>query len=105
MRPDDKVSDDNRTSLKDARAHCPDPDELTASRTASPTAMAAVIAAYANAMTMLPSTASCLVRQRRGGPAGLDRHRPAGPVPELRGFANGLLNDLDAVRAGLTEAW
>jgi transposase len=28
-----------------------------------------------------------------------------GPIAELRGFANGLRKDFDAVKAGLTLAW
>ena len=84
MRPDDKLSDDDSTGLKDARARCTDLDELTG----------------------LAHGFTALVRQRRGAdlPGWIDTARQ-GPFPELRGFANGLLNDLTAVTAGLTEHW
>jgi transposase len=84
MRPDDKLSDDDRTGLKDARARCPDLDILT----------------------RLAHGFTDLVRQRRGAElqAWIDTAQ-YGPFPELRGFANGLLNDLAAVKGGLTEHW
>lgn len=56
MRPDDRLTDDDRLGLKNARARCAD---------------------QASASTF----------------------------PEIRGFATGLLADLDAVTAGLTQPW
>ncbi|TYC66746.1 transposase [Streptomyces sp. CB01881] len=41
-------------------------------------------------------------RSPRPRAQGLDHARPAGPGPALRGFATGLLQDLDAVVASLT---
>lgn len=84
MRPDDKLSDDATTALKNACAACPD--------------IAAV--------TELAHGFTTLVRQRQG-----DRLEDwitracAGPIPEIRTFANGLRKDLDAVTAGLTLTW
>ncbi len=84
MRPDDKLSDDDRLGLKDARARCADLDTLTT----------------------LAHGFNQLVRERRG------RHledwikqATASAFPEIRGFATGLLADFDAVTAGLTLPW
>jgi transposase len=84
MRPDDKLSEDDRTGLKDARTRCPDLDTLTS----------------------LAHGFTDLVRQRRGADlqAWIGTARQS-PFPEVRSFANGLLNDLDAVKAGLTDTW
>ena len=84
MRPHDKLTDNDHLGLKHARAHCPDLDTLTD----------------------LAHGFNRLVRDRGG-----DRleewikQATACSFPEIRGFAAGLLNDFDAVRAGLTEPW
>ncbi|MEU5943921.1 ISL3 family transposase, partial [Micromonospora sp. NPDC047548] len=84
MRPDDKLTDDDRLGLKDARARCADLD----------------------ALTELAHGFNQLVRERGG------RHLEEwikqatdSSFPEMCGFAAGLLKDLDAVRAGLTQPW
>jgi transposase len=84
MRPDDKLSDDDRVGLKDARARCAELD----------------------ALTELAHGFNQLVRQRGGHRLEEWINRATqGPFPEIRGFAAGLLNDFDAVRAGLTQHW
>jgi transposase len=84
MRPANKLSEDDATALKDARARCPD---------------LAAITDLAHGFTKL-------VRQRRG--AQLEdwiNQACAGSIAEIRSFANGLRKDLDAVTAGLTLKW
>ena len=84
MRPHDKLSDDDRLGLHQTRARCPDLDTLTD----------------------LAHGFNHLVRERGGDR--LEewiRQATACPFPEIRGFAAGLLNDVDAVRAGLTQPW
>ena len=84
MRPHDKLTTDDRLGLNQARAGCPDLD----------------------ALTDLAHGFNRLVRHRRGDQ--LEewiKHATACPFPEIRGFAAGLLNDFDAVRAGLTQPW
>ena len=84
MRPDTKLTDEDRAGLTDARARCPDLDALTA---------------LANGFNQL-------VRERRGHQ--LEewiKHAETCPFPEIRGFAAGLRSDFDAVRAGLTQPW
>lgn len=84
MRPDDKLTDDDRLGLKHARAHCPDLD----------------------ALTELAHCFNQLVRERRGHHIeAWIKQAAASSFPEIRGFATGLLNDFDAVRAGLTQPW
>ena len=84
MRPDDKLTDDDRVGLKDARARCADLGTLTE----------------------LAHGFNDLVRQRRGAELETWINQAAqGPFPEVRGFATGLLSDFDAVRAGLTQHW
>lgn len=84
MRPDDRLTDDDRLGLKTARARCPDLDTLTS----------------------LAHDFNTLVRQRRGQQLeDWINQATAGPLPELRGFAAGLVADFDAVRAGLTQPW
>ena len=84
MRPDAKLTDDDRLGLKDARARCPDLDALTA----------------------LVHGFNRLVRERRGRELeAWIKHAAACPFAEIRGFAAGLLGDFDAVRAGLTRPW
>jgi transposase len=84
MRPDDKLSDDDRAGLKDARARCADLDTLTE----------------------LAHGFNRLVRERRGQQLQdwIDKATQS-PFSQIRGFATGLLNDFDAVRAGLTQPW
>lgn len=84
MRPSENLSQDDTTAIKDACTQCPD---------------IATITDLAQGFTQL-------VRQRHGGQ--LEEwitKVAAGPVTELRGFANGLRKDFDAVKAGLTLAW
>jgi transposase len=85
MRPDERLSDDDRLGLKDACTSCPDLATLTA---------------LAHGFTNL-------VRQRAGNTRLQEwiSHAAGSTFPELRGFAAGLLRDLDAVVAGVTEAW
>jgi transposase len=84
MRPDDKLTDDDRVGLKDARARCPDLD----------------------ALTDLAHGFNQLVRHRAGDRLEEWINQAAqGTFPEIRGFAAGLLKDFDAVRAGLTQHW
>jgi transposase len=84
MRPDDKLTDDDRTGLKEARTRCADLD----------------------ALTELAHGFNDLVRQRDGHRLEEWINRATqGPIPEIRGFAAGLLRDFDAVRAGLTRNW
>ena len=84
MRPDDKLTDDDRTGLKQARASCPDLD----------------------ALTELAHGFNDLVRHRAGHRLEEWINRAAQcPFPEVRGFATGLLADFDAVRNGLTQHW
>lgn len=81
MRPDDKITDDDRLGLKDARTRRCD-------------------------LTELAHGFNRLVRERRGRQ--LEewiKKATASSIPEMRGFASGLLKDLDAVRAGLTQPW
>jgi transposase len=84
MRPDDKLSDDDKTALKDACARCPD------------------LAALAD----LAHGFNDLVRHRGG-----DRleswinQAVSSSFSEVRGFATGLRGDFDAVRNGLTQQW
>lgn len=84
MRPHNKLTDDDRLGLKQARARCPDLDTLTD----------------------LAHGFNHLLRDRRGDQ--LEewiKQATACSFPEIRGFAAGLLNDFDAVRAGLTLPW
>lgn len=84
MRPHHKLTDDDRLGLKQARADCPDLD----------------------ALTDLAHGFNHLVRDRRGDQ--LEewiKQAIECSFPEIRGFAAGLLNDFDAVRAGLTQPW
>ena len=84
MRPADRLNEDDTAALKDACTRCPD------------------IAA----ITELAHSFTRLVRQRAG--AQLEEwiaQAAAGPISEIRAFANGLRKDFDAVRAGLTLAW
>ncbi|HZO69071.1 MAG TPA: transposase, partial [Kribbellaceae bacterium] len=84
MRPADKLNEDHKTALKDARSRCPD---------------IATIADLAHGFTDL-------VRQRQGAHLELwIDQASAGPIPEICSFAGGLRKDLDAVRAGLTLSW
>jgi transposase len=84
MRPDHKLSEDDRTAFKDALARCPDLATLTE----------------------LAHGFNELVRHRRGDQLeAWINHAAAGPFPEVRSFATTLLKDFDAVRAGLTEPW
>jgi transposase len=84
MRPDAKLTDDDRLGLKDARTRCPDLD----------------------ALTTLAHGFNHLVRERRGRQLeAWINHATACSFPEIRGFAAGLLSDFDAVRAGLTQPW
>ncbi|HEX6075872.1 MAG TPA: ISL3 family transposase [Micromonosporaceae bacterium] len=84
MRPDDKLSDDDRIGLKDARARCADLD----------------------ALADLAHGFNQLVREHRGHQLEGWIHKAAqSSFPEIRGFAAGLLKDFDAVRAGLTQHW
>jgi hypothetical protein len=85
MRPDERLTDDDRLGVKDACTRCPDLATLTG---------------LAHGFTNL-------VRQR-GGDTRLQEwisHATSSTFPELRGFAAGLLRDLDAVIAGVTDAW
>ncbi|WP_405097919.1 ISL3 family transposase [Micromonospora sp. NBC_01412] len=85
MRPGHKLTDDDRVNLADARSRCPDLD---------------TVADLARGFT-------ALVRHHGTGQhldAWIERARHAGH-PELRGFATGLINDRDAVAAGLTQPW
>lgn len=84
MRPDDKLTDDDRLGLKRARAACPDLDTLTE----------------------LAHGFNHLVRQRRGDHIEDWIHQAtASDFPEIRGFATGLRADFDSVRNGLTQPW
>jgi hypothetical protein len=84
MRPDTKLTDDDRLGLKHARARCPDLD----------------------ALTTLAHGFNHLVRERRGHQLeAWINHADTCSFPEIRGFAAGLLSDFDAVRAGLTQPW
>ena len=59
-----------------------------------------------DALTELAHGFNRLVRERGGHQ--IDewiKRATASSFPELRGFAAGLLNDFDAVRAGLTQHW
>jgi transposase len=84
MRPDDKLSDDDRTGLKDACTRCPDLATLTD----------------------LAHGFNTLVRQRGGHrlEAWINQAARSG-FSEIRGFATGLRSDFDAVKAGLTQHW
>jgi transposase len=84
MRPDDKLNDDDRAGLKNARASCADLDTLTE----------------------LAHGFNHLVRERRGLQLEdwIDKANQS-PFSQIRGFATGLLKDFDAVRAGLTQPW
>jgi transposase len=84
MRPDDKLSDQDRLGLKNACTDCSDLATLT----------------------NLAHGFNTLVRQRGGNrlETWIDLASDSA-FPELRGFANGLRSDFDAVRAGLTEQW
>ena len=83
MRPDDKFSD---------------ADKL-ASKTHWPAARTWILTSYAHGFT-------ALVRQLGGArlPTWIADASQA-PFPEVRSFAKGLLNDLDAVTNGLTTTW
>jgi transposase len=84
MRPDAKLTDDDRTGLKNACARCP---ELAA-------------------VTDLAHGFNNLVRHRRGDQLeAWINHAEHRPFPEIRGFATGLRSDFDAVKAGLTHHW
>jgi transposase len=84
MRPDDKLSDDDRTGLKDACARCTD----------------------LAALTDLAHGFNQLVRERGGDRLETWINHAAGcSFPEIRAFATGLRADFDAVRAGLTQHW
>ncbi len=84
MRPDDRLTDDDRLGLKDARARCTDID----------------------ALVTLAHGFNQLVRERRGGQLeDWIKQASASTFPEIRGFATGLLADFDAVTAGLTQPW
>lgn len=84
MRPAEKLSEDDTTAIKDACTQCPD---------------IATITELAQGFTQL-------VRQRHGTQLEDWITKVAtGPIAELRGFANGLRKDFDAVKAGLTLAW
>jgi transposase len=84
MRPDDKLTTDDRLGLKRARAACPDLDILTE----------------------LAHGFNQLVRQRRGDQIeDWIQQATASDFPEIRGFATGLRADFDAVRNGLTQPW
>jgi transposase len=84
MRPDEKLSDEDKLAFKDALVCCDDLSTLTS---------------YAHGFT-------ALVRNLDGAnlPAWIT-HASQSPFPEIRSFANGLLNDLDAVTNGLTLTW
>lgn len=84
MRPEDKLSDEDKVAFKDALAGCEDLRILTS---------------YAHGFT-------ALVRQLGGArlPTWIADASKA-PFPEVRSFAKGLLNDLDAVTNGLTTTW
>lgn len=80
VRPVDKLSDDDQAALKDARARCLD--------------LAAI--------TDLAHGFTDLVRGRHGDQlAAWIAEATASAYPEIRGFANGLGKDLEAVTAGL----
>jgi hypothetical protein len=84
MRPDTRLAEDGRSSLKQARTQCPDLDTLT----------------------HLTHGFTHLVRNRGG--ASLEawvNEATSSPFQEIRGFAGGLLRDYDAVVAGLTHHW
>lgn len=84
MRPDDKLSDDDRTGLKDACVRCPD----------------------LAALTDLAHGFTTLVRNRGGSHLeAWITEATASSFREVRGFAIGLRADYDAVRAGLTQHW
>lgn len=84
MRPDGKLSEDDRLALKDALTRCSDLATLTD----------------------LAQGFTDLVRQHRGHQLAqwIETAQQA-PFPEIRGFAAGVRNDLDAVTAGLTLTW
>jgi transposase len=84
MRPDAKLTDDDRNGLTQARAQCPDLD----------------------ALTNIAHAFNTLVRERRGRHLEQWINQATGSdFPEIRGFATGLLRDFDAVQAGLTHHW
>jgi len=84
MRPEDKVSDDERAQLRQACAQCPD------------------IAATVE----LARSFNHMVRQRGGAHLETWLNKAVdGPIPQIRSFANALSRDLDAVKAGLTQPW
>jgi transposase len=83
MRPAENLNEDDTTAIKDACTRCAD---------------IAAITELAHGFTQL-------VRQRQG--TQLEdwiTKACAGPIAEIRGFANGLRKDFDAVKAGLTLA-
>ncbi|WP_342768796.1 transposase [Allorhizocola rhizosphaerae] len=84
MRADSKPNDGDRLALKDALTRCLD---------------LATLADLAQGFTDL-------VRQRCGQHLvqWIETAQQA-PFPQIDGFAAGLLNDLDAVTAGLTQPW
>jgi transposase len=85
MRPGNKLTDDDRTNLADARSRCPDLD---------------TVAGPARGF-------AALVRHQSSGQhldAWIDQAGHAG-YPELRGFAAGLASDRDAVVADLAQTW
>jgi transposase len=84
MRPDHKLSDDDRVALKRARSQCAD------------------LAALAD----LADGFNTLARNLTGDRLQEWIHKAtAGPFSEIRAFATGLLADYDAVVAGLTQPW
>jgi transposase len=84
MRPHHKLDETDRLALNDACARCPD----------------------LAALTELAHGFAALVRNRGGAHLEEWIHKAAdSSFPELRGFANGLYNDFDAVKTGLTVQW
>jgi hypothetical protein len=84
MRPDSRLTDEDRETLAKARAQCPDLDTLV----------------------RLTHGFTRLVRNRGGArlEAWIDEATNS-PFPPISGFAAGLHRDYDAVVAGLTHHW
>jgi transposase len=84
MRPHHKLDETDRLALKDACTRCPD----------------------LAALTELAHGFAALVRNRGGAHLEEWIHKAAdSSFPELRGFANGLYSDFDAVKTGLSVQW
>jgi transposase len=84
MRPDSRLTDEDRNSLAQARAQCPDLDTLV----------------------RLTHGFTQLVRNRGGARLETWINEATNcPFPPISGFAAGLHRDYDAVVAGLTHHW